>query len=156
MTCDFPGVRALDRVSLQFFPGEAHALAGENGAGKSTVLRILSGLARPTEGRVRVGTRTYTQLDDAHELGIRVVPQEPVLVPHLSVAENILLGHLPRNRFGVVDWRESDAARARVIEQRGSRNVESRGGSVSPFDQPDANGAGGASAVGWRQYIPVR
>jgi rhamnose transport system ATP-binding protein len=105
VTCDFPGVRALDRVSLQFFPGEAHALAGENGAGKSTVLKILSGMARPTDGRVRVGESTYTELDNAHQLGIRVVPQEPVLVPHLSVAENILLGHLPRNRFGIVDWR---------------------------------------------------
>ncbi len=105
VTCDFPGVRALDQVSLQFLPGEVHALAGENGAGKSTVLRILSGLTRPTGGSLRVGVRTYDQLVQAHELGIRVVPQEPVLAPHLSIAEHILLGHLPRNRMGVVDWR---------------------------------------------------
>jgi ABC-type sugar transport system ATPase subunit len=105
VTCDFPGVRALDHVSLEFLPGEVHALAGENGAGKSTVLRILSGVTRPTEGRVRVGTRTYPSLDRAYDLGIRTVPQEPVLVPHLSVAENILLGHLPRDRFFGVGWK---------------------------------------------------
>ena len=51
-----------------------------------------------------VGTRTYAHLDHAHELGVRVAPQEPALVPNLSVAENVLLGHLPRSRFGAVDW----------------------------------------------------
>ena len=104
VTCDFPGVRALDQVSLEFLPGHVHALAGENGAGKSTVLRILSGLTRPTRGRVRVGSGSYSYLKHAHELGIRVVPQEPVLVPDLSIAENILLGHLPRGRSGAVNW----------------------------------------------------
>jgi L-arabinose transport system ATP-binding protein len=104
VTCEFPGVRALDRVTLHFLPGEVHALAGENGAGKSTILRILSGFARPKEGRIRLGTETFSHLDRAYEMGVRTVPQEPMLVPHLSVAENILLGHLPRTRFGSVDW----------------------------------------------------
>ena len=104
VTCDFPGVRALDQVSLEFLPGHVHALAGENGAGKSTVLQILSGLTRPTRGRVRVGSGSYSYLKHAHELGIRAVPQEPVLVRDLSIAENILLGHLPRGRSGAVSW----------------------------------------------------
>jgi ABC-type sugar transport system ATPase subunit len=106
VTCTFPGVRALDDVSLQFQPGEVHALAGENGAGKSTVLRVLSGLTRPTSGHVLIGSERFSHLNNAHQLGIRVVPQEPVLVPELSVAENVLLGHLPRKPFGAIDWHE--------------------------------------------------
>ena len=65
VTCDFPGVRALDNVSLKFLRGEVHALAGENGAGKSTVLKVLSGLTRPTGGYIRVGSQSYAHLGHA-------------------------------------------------------------------------------------------
>jgi ABC-type sugar transport system ATPase subunit len=126
VTCAFPGVRALDDVSLQFRPKEVHALAGENGAGKSTVLRILSGLARPTSGHVRVGSQRFSHLNNSHRLGIRVVPQEPVLVPDLSVAENVLLGNLPRTRFGTVDWHEVDRRAQELLTLVGLETLNPR------------------------------
>jgi ABC-type sugar transport system ATPase subunit len=107
VTCSFPGVKALDSVSLHFDPCEIHALAGENGAGKSTVLKVLSGLLRPDSGRIHVGPQAFSRITDSHGLGIRMIPQEPAIVPDLSVVENVLLGHLPRRRFQGVNWTEA-------------------------------------------------
>lgn len=104
ITCDFPGVRALDRLSLTFRAGEIHALAGENGAGKSTLLKVLSGLVIPTRGHVLIGEQGLSHLRHALALGIKTIPQEPVLAPDLSIAENLLMGKLPRKRMGRVDW----------------------------------------------------
>jgi ABC-type sugar transport system ATPase subunit len=104
ITCDFPGVRALEEIDLQFFPGEVHALAGENGAGKSTLLKILAGLVAPTKGKIQIGNRLVASIVYACELGIRSIPQEPALAPDLSIAENLLLGRLPKRGFGRIDW----------------------------------------------------
>ena len=86
VTCDFPGVRALDNLSLEFWAREIHALAGENGAGKSTLLKVLSGLVTPTRGQIIVGDERISQVRHAFSLGIRTIPQEPVLAPDLSIA----------------------------------------------------------------------
>jgi ABC-type sugar transport system ATPase subunit len=104
VTCDFPGVRALDNLSLEFRAGEIHALAGENGAGKSTLLKVLSGLVVPTRGQIIIGDERVSQVRHALSLGIRTIPQEPILAPDLSVAENLLMGKLPRKQFGRIDW----------------------------------------------------
>ncbi|WP_395292597.1 sugar ABC transporter ATP-binding protein [Kitasatospora hibisci] len=93
----FGTVRALTDVTLDFPPGRVTALMGENGAGKSTLLKILTGDHRPSRGHVlidgeRVELRSPTQ---ARALGIRIVPQEPEIVPHVSVAENVHVGALP-------------------------------------------------------------
>lgn len=106
ITCVFPGIRALDAVNLHFRPGEVHALAGENGAGKSTVLKVLAGLVQPAAGRILVDSSSFTRIEHPRRLGIRLIPQEPALVPDLSIAENIFVGRLPRNRFGCIDWDE--------------------------------------------------
>jgi D-xylose transport system ATP-binding protein len=107
VTKEFPGVRALDGVSFDLRRGEIHALCGENGAGKSTLMKVLSGV-HPTGsygGEIRLqGTPVhFKSLHAAEEHGIALIAQELALVPELSVAENLLLGRLPR-RAGFVDW----------------------------------------------------
>ncbi|MHC4635993.1 MAG: sugar ABC transporter ATP-binding protein [Planctomycetota bacterium] len=108
---EYPGTVALDRVSVTFERGKIHALIGKNGAGKSTLVKILAGAVTPTSGRILVDGREV-RLEtptDAFGNGISTVYQELSLVPHLSVAENILLGRLPmRKRAGIslVDWQE--------------------------------------------------
>ena len=91
----FAGIQALDGVSLDIRPHEVVGLIGENGAGKSTLLKTLAGICRPDSGRIVLRGRpiTLSSLVDAREVGIAMVFQEPSLLPNLSVAENILLGH---------------------------------------------------------------
>ena len=105
---EFPGVRALDRVDLALFPGELHGLAGENGAGKSTVVKILSGAEPPDAGEVIVDglPRRFRSPREAIAAGISVVYQELALAPHLSVTENVLLGRMPSS-LGRVRWRDA-------------------------------------------------
>ncbi|THD82480.1 sugar ABC transporter ATP-binding protein [Aliigemmobacter aestuarii] len=108
ITKTFPGVKALSDVSLSLFPGQVTALVGENGAGKSTVVKILTGIYQPTEGRILVdGAETrFPTAQAAADAGITAIHQETVLFDELSVAENIFLGHAPRGRFGLIDWPE--------------------------------------------------
>lgn len=90
----YPGVVALDDLSLDIREGEIHALVGENGAGKSTMLKIISGAIMPTEGIIEIFGKTYDNLTPAlaRQLGVEIVYQEFNLVPSLSVCENIFLG----------------------------------------------------------------
>ena len=112
----FPGVLALAGVSLDIPRGEVMALVGENGAGKSTLVFILAGLHSAYEGVVRVDGRPaeLSTPQRAREVGIALVEQELSLVPELSVAENILLGQLPRSRLPGFFSREALEARARA------------------------------------------
>lgn len=102
----FPGVRALDGVSLSLMPGEVHALMGENGAGKSTLMKVLGGIHAPDEGRIYIAERPVVirSPQQSKALGVVFIHQELSLAPELSVAENIFLGELPRKSFGRVDW----------------------------------------------------
>ncbi len=95
----YPGVKALDGVTLKFRPGEVHALMGENGAGKSTLIKTASGAIEPTSGNIVVDGRTFSMLTPAlaRENGISVVYQEFTLVPVMTAAENIFLGEFIRN-----------------------------------------------------------
>ena len=113
----FPGVRALDRVSFSVREGSVHALIGENGAGKSTLLKVLSGLYRPDAGRLVLGGQEqhFRSTSAAIRAGIAVIYQELQLVPELSVAENLYLGHLP-NRLGWVNRKKLiDAAEMELM-----------------------------------------
>jgi ribose transport system ATP-binding protein len=105
VTKSFPGVRALDGVSLDLKAGEVHALVGENGAGKSTLIKIVTGLYRPDSGTVRVDGRPvdFASPRDALAAGVSVVHQERNLIPRFSVGENILLERLP-TKGGLVDY----------------------------------------------------
>lgn len=114
---EFPGVKALQGVSFEVRAGSVHALMGENGAGKSTLLKILSGAYRPTGGTVRIDgqARSFAHTQDALDAGVAVIYQELHLVPEMSVAENLFLGHLP-SRFGVVKRDELRAAAKKQLE----------------------------------------
>ena len=102
----FPGVRALDGVSLTVMPGEVHALMGENGAGKSTLMKVLGGIHQPNEGTIHIGEAPVVMTNplQAKGRGVVFIHQELSLADELSVAENVYLGELPRKRFGRVDW----------------------------------------------------
>ncbi len=93
VTKSFPGVRALDGVSLDLKGGEVHALVGENGAGKSTLIKIITGLFRPDSGTVLVDGRpvVFGSPRDAIAAGVSAVHQERNLIPRFSVGENIVL-----------------------------------------------------------------
>jgi len=105
----FPGVLALDDVSVVVAPGAVHALVGENGAGKSTLMKVLSGAVAADAGRIRIDGQAVPIPDAraAQRLGIAIVYQEFTLVPDLSVSENIFLGRWPRSaRTRCVDFTE--------------------------------------------------
>jgi ABC-type sugar transport system ATPase subunit len=104
----FPGVVALNNVDFDLYGGEVHALVGENGAGKSTLIKIISGLYQRDGGTMTLNGKPvdFRSPADAIAERIKVVYQELDLVPTVSVAENVFLGHFPRGRFGNVDWRE--------------------------------------------------
>ncbi|PXX54728.1 monosaccharide ABC transporter ATP-binding protein (CUT2 family) [Nocardia tenerifensis] len=101
----FAGVPALRDVSLDFPAGAVTALMGENGAGKSTLIRILGGDHRPDSGRLELDGVALAPATpaDARAAGIRVIGQEPEIVPHVSVAENVYLGALPRRAGRLLD-----------------------------------------------------
>ncbi len=106
----FPGVQALDDVSLSIEAGEVHGLVGQNGAGKSTLVKCVSGVHPPDEGRIVFdgeAITTYTP-KHAYDLGIAVVHQRTQLLPWLSVAENVLLGQMPAVKGLLINRREAN------------------------------------------------
>lgn len=92
----YPGVKALDGVNFEVKRGEVHAICGENGAGKSTFIKILTGANEPTSGTIEFNGKEYAKLTpkQSMELGISVIYQEFSLIPYLSVAENIFYGKI--------------------------------------------------------------
>ena len=99
----FPGVKALQNVNYQLKAGEIHALLGENGAGKSTLIKVLGGIYHPEEGSIFIDGNevSINGVNDARDNGISIIHQELVLVPRMTVAENIFLGREPKGAFGV-------------------------------------------------------
>jgi ribose transport system ATP-binding protein len=108
----FPGVQALDNVSVAFAPGTIHALLGENGAGKSTLMKIICGIHGPDTGEMFHDGRRLQLRDtfDALKNRISIVHQEIQVVPRASIAENIMLDKLDRyRRWPVIDWKRLEA-----------------------------------------------
>lgn len=119
----FPGVKALSEVSLKLIPGEVTALVGENGAGKSTVVKILTGIYQPDDGIILVdGQPTIFPVPQAaSQSGVTAIHQETVLFDELSVAENIFLGHAPRGRFGLIDLKIMNKKSCDILHSIGAR-----------------------------------
>ncbi len=117
----FPGVIALDGVSLGVSKGEVHILLGENGAGKSTLMKILSGAYQKDSGEILVNGRETEIRNPKHarELGISIIYQELNLVPHLSAAENIFLGREPSSLLGLVDHKKMYEASGEILRSLG-------------------------------------
>lgn len=118
----FPGVKALDGVSLDLRPGTVHALVGENGCGKSTLIKVLSGVHQPDRGAVvrDGGKLTFTSTKDARAAGVATIYQELSLVPQLTVGENIVLGSYPA-RGAFIKWAE---AKARAVAALALLNIQ--------------------------------
>lgn len=124
ITKRFPGVVALDRVSLTVRRGEIHALVGENGAGKSTLMKVLSGVYPfgTYEGNIAFEGEEvrFRDIRQSEERGIVIIHQEFALIPGLSIAENLFLGH-ERSRRGVIRWQESYAEAIELMKRVGLR-----------------------------------
>jgi rhamnose transport system ATP-binding protein len=140
----FPGVQALSDVHFEMLPGEVHALLGENGAGKSTLIKIVSGVHKPDTGDIRMDGQPihFNNPRDAQAKGIATIYQELSLYPELSVAENIFMGHAPRNNFGAIDWREMQKRAREILD---SLNIHDM----------DVNRKVGTMTVGNRQRVEI-
>ena len=107
LTKDFPGVRALENVSIKIKQGEIHSIVGENGAGKSTLMSVISGVypKGDYEGKVIYkGKEThYHSVKDSEKEGLAIIHQELALSPYLPIYENIFLGHM-QTTFGIINW----------------------------------------------------
>ena len=121
----FGATVALDSASLEVQAGEVHALLGENGAGKSTLLGILGGLIRPDAGSMRLDGTPYAPRSprDARDHGIALIHQELSLFPHLSVAENVLVGAEPSRR-GIVDRASARERTREVLAEFGHPEID--------------------------------
>jgi ribose transport system ATP-binding protein len=115
----FPGVQALDNISMDIYPGEVHALIGENGSGKSTLAKCLAGVHQPEKGEILFHGEpiTFRNPMEARATGVATIYQEFSLVPTLTAEENIYLGRYPRTKMGVIDWAPVHKGTQKVLEQ---------------------------------------
>ncbi|MBC9728321.1 sugar ABC transporter ATP-binding protein [Streptomyces sp. TRM68367] len=126
ITKSFPGVRALDGVDLDVQAGEVHCLLGQNGAGKSTLIKVLAGAHQPDDGTIRWRGEAVTLRSPiaAMRLGIATIYQELDLVEHLSVAENVHLGHEPTTAGFVVRGKAAKASTAQLLSRLGHPEID--------------------------------
>ncbi|NRD75554.1 ribose ABC transporter ATP-binding protein RbsA [Shewanella sp. VB17] len=122
----FPGVKALNGAQLNVFPGQVMALMGENGAGKSTMMKVMTGIYQAEAGQIVLHGQpvTFTGPRQSQAAGISIIHQELNLINDLSIAENIFLGREPKKRLGLIDWskmfEDADVLLARLNVQRSS------------------------------------
>ena len=137
----FPGVVALDDVSMEFEKGEVHALCGENGAGKSTLIKILTGAYTPTTGTIEFDGKVYNEMNtrEAMDLGIAAIYQEFNLVPYLSVAQNVFYGNEKVNGIFLdkkaMEQRTAELAKDMGIEVDPSARIKDLGVAYSQITE---------------------
>ncbi|MFD0619950.1 sugar ABC transporter ATP-binding protein [Paenibacillus sp. GCM10027629] len=115
----FPGVKALDNVSITFKPGEVHALLGENGAGKSTLIKIICGIYQPDEGEILLNGKKvrFESFRDALDHEISIVNQEIQVIPQFSIAENIFIDKIEKfASAGIVNWKQINTEAAKYLK----------------------------------------
>lgn len=108
ISVEFPGVKALDRVHFNAVPGEVHVLLGENGAGKSTIMKVLAGVNTNYTGTIiwKGEEITARSVDEQRQRGVSIIFQEMNLLKNLTVAENMFLGRQPLTKAGNIDWKK--------------------------------------------------
>lgn len=135
----FPGVQALQDVSLTLRAGEVHALLGENGAGKSTLAKIVAGVYPSTSGEMKLFgvAQRFGSPHDAQKAGVGILYQEMTLLPELSIGENVFLGSEPRQHgLPVIDWKQVHQLTADLLKQLGlTLSSQTRVGSLSVAQQ---------------------
>ena len=114
----FPGVKALNKVRFDLHRGEIHALMGENGAGKSTFIKVIMGVHQAEEGQMLLDGKPvrFKSTKDAQKAGIAAIYQHVTSYPHLSVAENIFVGHMKR-KLGVIQWKDMYEEADRLLKE---------------------------------------
>lgn len=125
VTVTYPGTVALDQLNLTLYPGEIHAIMGQNGAGKSTIVKLLSGEIQPDQGSITIAGEevTFRSPVDSVSAGIAGVYQDIHLSPALTVAENIMLGHEIKNRVGI-NWKATRAAARDQLNTLGVGHID--------------------------------
>ncbi len=143
ITKTFPGVKALDRVHFQLRAGQIHGLMGENGAGKSTFIKVITGVHREDEGEIFLDGKKIEIRNpkDAIALGIAAIYQHVTCFPDLSVTENIFMGHEDLSKTGIIKWKNMHGKAEALLKRLGS--------SIDPKSQM------GALSVAQQQIIEI-
>ncbi|MBQ7500956.1 MAG: sugar ABC transporter ATP-binding protein [Clostridia bacterium] len=134
----FPGVKALDNVHFSLKEGEIHALMGENGAGKSTFIKVITGVHQAEEGEIFInGEKVSIKTPkDAQKLSIAAIYQHGTAYHHLSVTENIYMGHEKMTKLGMINWRQMNKDAGELLKQLGSEiDPRSTMGNLTVADQ---------------------
>ncbi len=128
----YPGVKALKQVDFSIDAGEVVAVVGENGAGKSTLMKILAGAIQPNEGTLHLDGKQieFAGPLDAQSRGICTIYQELMIVPELSVVENVFLGHL-KQKGGILDWPAMRKQAAEILDRLGLKHHFRKGRELS-------------------------
>jgi putative multiple sugar transport system ATP-binding protein len=125
ITKTFPGVKALQDVTIEVGRGQVHAICGENGAGKSTLMKVLSGVYPfgTYEGDIVFEDKIveFKDIRDSEAEGIVIIHQELALSPYLSIAENIFLNNEQRGAMGLIDWNKTNSEAAKLLARVGLR-----------------------------------
>lgn len=119
----FPGVKALDNLNFDLRSGEVHGILGENGAGKSTLIKVLGGIYHPEQGEILINGQKVTiqSVMAAKAQGISIIHQELMLVPHMTVAENIYLTREPKTHSGRIDKAKMNADAQSILDGLGTQ-----------------------------------
>ncbi len=152
----FPGVVALDDVSLQFYPGEVHAVVGENGAGKSTLMKIMSGAYTPDSGSLFLSGEkvSFSHPQDAQLKGVSIIYQEFNLLPERSVAQNIFLGREPSN-LGTLNTRKMNKQAVSVLKELGVEKMISPTAQVSSLSVAEQQLVEIAKAISFKAKVLI-
>ena len=152
----FPGVVALDDVSLQFFPGETHAVVGENGAGKSTLMKILSGAYTPDAGTIYLSGEkvAFSHPQEAQLKGVSIIYQEFNLLPERTVAHNIFLGREP-SRLGTLEMRKMNKQAVEVLKELGVEEMISPTALVSSLSVAEQQLVEIAKAISFKAKVLI-